>query len=132
MATLALCLLCVNIAHNVQLENTLDAICAVESSSGRNTRDGDDGKAIGPYQIHWTYWQDGTRFLRVNWPYEDARDPAKARKVVRAYVTGYQRAKSYPATPETWARLHNGGPRGPEKAPTVVYCRKVRAAMRAK
>lgn len=130
MASLLLCLLYVNVPpQNVQLERTLDAICMVESSGGRDTRDGDGGKAVGIYQIWRPYWLDGCRFLGVDWPYSDARDPAKARQVVRAYVTGYQRARGYPATPETWARLHQGGPRGPEKASTVAYWRKIRAVM---
>jgi len=116
-------------AHHQPLERTLDAIWAVESSSGRDTRDGDRGKAIGPAQIHRAYWQDGTRFLGVKWPYADARNPAKARQVVRAYVVRYQRAGKYPATPEMWTRIHNGGPRGPEKAATVAYWHKAQAIM---
>lgn len=114
------------LAQGDDLERTIDAIRMVESSGGKDKADGDDGRAIGDYQIWKAYWQDGTRFLKVNWPYEDARDPAKARKVVRAYITGYQRAKGYPATPETWARIHNGGPRGPEKKSTLVYLEKFR------
>ena len=130
MTSLLLCLLIVNALPQIQLERTLDAIRAVESSNGRDTRDGDGGLAIGDYQIHRAYWLDGTRFLGVNWPYEDARDEAKARRVVRAYVTTYARVKGYSQTPETWAKLHNGGPRGPEKKATEGYWRKVRAAIR--
>lgn len=105
---------------------SLDAICLAESSGGRDLRDGDGGRAIGPYQIHRAYWVDGTRFLGVDWPYSDARDAVKARRVVRAYVTRYQRAGGYPATAESWARTHNGGPRGPAKAATLRYWLKVR------
>ena len=123
MATLTL--FCVSICVNPQLERTLNAICAVESKNGRDTHDGDGGAAIGPYQIHRAYWVDGTLFLGVRWPYSDARDPAKARMVVRAYLEHYQRGSGYPATPETWARLHNGGPDGPRKATTRGYWYKV-------
>ena len=114
---------------NPQLERTLDAICAVESQNGRDTRDGDGGAAIGPYQIHRAYWVDGTLFLGVRWPYSDARDPVKARRVVRAYLEHYQAASGYPATPETYARLHNGGPNGPRKATTRGYWAKIKAQM---
>lgn len=130
MASLLVCLLWVNVSlQTVRFEQTLDAIRMVESSGGKDRRDGDGGKAIGDYQIHRSYWQDGTRFLGVSWPYADARDPAKARQVVRAYVTRYQKAGGYPAMPESWARIHNGGPRGYEKASTVAYWRRVEARM---
>lgn len=133
MRSLLLCLWAVNVhstPENILLERTLDAICMVESSGGRDTRDGDGGRAIGPYQIHRAYWADGTRFLKVSWPYSDARDPVKARRVVRAYVTQYQRAGGYPPTPEVWARLHNGGPRGPEKTSTLPYWLRVQTFLR--
>jgi hypothetical protein len=129
MASILYALLIVNLHQTIQLEQTLDAIRLVESSGGRDTRDGDNGRAVGPWQIHRAYWFDGTRFLGVRWPYRDARDPAKARQVVRAYVVHYQRAGGYPATPEVWGMIHNGGPHGPEKAATTGYGRKVLALM---
>jgi hypothetical protein len=107
---------------------TLKAILWVESKGDPNAI-GDGGRAIGPYQIHKGYWEDATRLLKVDWPYSDARDPVKAAMAVRAYTEHYQRAGRYPATPEIWARIHNGGPRGPEKPATLPYWRKVRAAM---
>lgn len=106
------------------LERTLDAIAQAESAGDPNAV-GDGGRAIGLYQIHRAYWQDGTRFLKVRWPYSDARDPVKARQVARAYLRGYQRAKGYPATAETWARIHNGGPNGPKRRATLPYWRRV-------
>ncbi len=130
MASLLFCLLYVNVTPQiVEIERTLDALCMVESSGGRDLRDGDGGRAIGLYQIHRGYWRDGTRILGVSWPYSDARDPVKARQVVRAYVVHYQKAGGYPATPESWARAHNGGPRGPSKASTLAYWAKVRACL---
>jgi hypothetical protein len=111
------------------LERTLDVIRQVESSGGKDKRDGDRRAAIGDYQIHRAYWQDGTRFLGVSWPYSDARDPVKARKVVRAYILHYQKAGGYPATAAVFAAIHNGGPTGPKKRATKVYVAKVRRAM---
>jgi hypothetical protein len=122
-----LTLLATLIVCSTPMERTLDAIHYVESRCGQDKRDGDGGKAIGPYQIHRAYWQDGTRFLRVKWPYSDARDQVKARQVVRAYLLHY-----FPnGTPEQWARCHNGGGRrGAKKASTLAYWQKVKAAMK--
>jgi hypothetical protein len=125
-----LCLLVISAISADHLERTLDAIYLVESSGGRDKRDGDGGRAIGPYQVHRAYWQDAMRLLGKEWPYEDARDPVKAREAVRAYVTAYQVALGYPARPETWARLHNGGPTGPQRPSTVVYWYRVRGEMK--
>jgi hypothetical protein len=123
-------MLAVNACPKTPLEKTLDALCMVESSGGQDTRDGDGERAIGHYQIWQSYWKDGTRILKADWPYADACDPRKARAVVRAYVTTYARVKGYPQTPETWARLHNGGPNGPNKKSTLVYWQKVRRHMK--
>ena len=107
---------------------TLKAILWVESS-GNPEAIGDGGRAIGPYQIHRAYWTDATRVLRVDWPYSDARDPVKAAAAVRAYTAHYAAHYRQPWTAETIARIHNGGPRGWEKASTLVYWAKVAAAM---
>lgn len=92
-------------AENPLLERTIDAIRMVESRGNANAV-GDNGRAIGAYQIHRDYWIDGTQALKVKWPYSDARDEAKARQVVRAYLLRYERK----GNPESWCRLHNSGP----------------------
>jgi len=107
---------------------TLKAILWVESRGDPNAV-GDGGRAIGPYQIHRAYWIDAMRALGRDWPYEDARDPVKAALAVRAYTEHYANAYKRPWTPETIARIHNGGPTGWKKAATVRYYRKVQAAM---
>ncbi len=113
-------------ARGNDLERTLDAIAQAESN-GRPNAVGDKGHAIGAYQIWRPYWKDGTQILGVSWPYSDAKNPGKARRVVRAYVQHYQKAGGYPATPETWARLHNGGPKGPDKKSTKTYWLRVKS-----
>ena len=112
--------------QQVEIESLLDAIRQVESSGGRDTRDGDNGRAIGPYQIHRDYWTDGTKFLGVEWAYEDAKDEKKARAVVRAYLLHYGKDKSI----EAKARIHNGGPNGYKKESTKAYWTKVKEAMK--
>ncbi len=107
-----------------RIERLLDAIAQVESRSDRNAV-GDGGRAIGVYQIHRCYWQDGTRILGIDWPYEDAADPAKARQVVRAYLRHYGRDRSL----LDMARIHNGGPNGHKKQSTQDYARKIEAIL---
>jgi hypothetical protein len=102
------------------LDPLLNAIVIVESRSDSQAV-GDGGRAIGPYQIHRTYWRDGTRILGVDWTYNEARDAAKAREVVRAYLLYYGKGKSF----IEMARIHNGGPDGDKKTSTLRYARKI-------
>jgi soluble lytic murein transglycosylase-like protein len=108
----------------VKLEELLDAIAKVESRSNPDAV-GDGGRAIGSYQIHRLYWIDGTRFLGVDWSYDQATDPTKARAVVRAYLSHYGRGRSLLDK----ARIHNGGPRGHRKKATLAYARKIARAL---
>jgi hypothetical protein len=104
------------------------ALHQVESSSKHGAIKGDGGAALGPLQIHRGYHKDS----RVPGRYEQVADLAYARKVAEAYFKRY--------APEAWergdavslARIHNGGPRGHQKAATLAYSRKVVAAMGGK
>lgn len=105
----------------------LSAIRQVESG-GNDQAVGDNGKAIGPYQIHRVYWQDAVDFdKRIGGSYEDCYDPEYAKKVVRAYMKRYAPKD---ASDETYARIHNGGPRGATIKATKPYWAKVRKAMK--
>jgi len=106
----------------------LDAIWQVESSCSYNPPDGDNGKAIGPYQIHRAYWADGARLLAVSWPYSDARDFKKARMITLAYLHYYGRGLSKIEA----ARCHNGGPKGYKSTATISYRIKIMKALSAK
>ncbi len=107
-------------AQDDSMDRLLDAIAMVESRN-QPTAIGDHGRAVGMYQIHPAYWAEGTRILGVGWAYGDARDPDKARQVVRAYLGHYGRGRSL----LDLARIHNGGPKGYEKAATLAYARKI-------
>ncbi|HNS21882.1 MAG TPA: transglycosylase SLT domain-containing protein [Sedimentisphaerales bacterium] len=109
-----------------EMERLLDAISRVESRRDPNAV-GDHGRAIGAYQIHRRYWEDGTRILGVDWKYCEASDPEKARQVVRAYLSYYGRGKSL----LDMARIHNGGPRGHRLKATQKYALKIAAIMAA-
>jgi len=104
------------------IERLLDVIARIESRCDPNAV-GDGGRALGTYQIHRVYWEDGTELLGVDWPHRDAADPNKARRVVKAYLLHYGRGKSL----LEMARIHNGGPRGDKKKATLPYARKILA-----
>ena len=104
------------------IEQLLDAIARIESRCNPNAI-GDGGRALGAYQIHRVYWEDGTELLGVDWPHRDATDPKKARRVVRAYLLHYGKGRSL----IEMARIHNGGPCGYRKKVTLCYARKILA-----
>jgi hypothetical protein len=104
------------------IERLLDAIARIESHCDPHAV-GDGGRALGVYQIHRAYWEDGTELLGVDWPHRDAADPKKARRVVKAYLLHYGNGKSL----LEMARIHNGGPHGHEKEATLCYARKILA-----
>ena len=94
------------------LDDFLAALSYVES---RNQDDavGDQGKALGRYQIHKVYWQDAVEYspnLAEGHVYQDVTDPNYAKQVVLAYFHRY--GKHYIQTQdwEALARMHNGGP----------------------
>lgn len=107
-------------ASTDSIDRLLDAIAEIESGNDPRAI-GDKGKALGTYQIHRSYWKDGTRILGVDWDYGLAFDPEKARIVVRAYLEHYGEGRSL----FNMARIHNGGPRGHRKKATLEYGRKV-------
>jgi hypothetical protein len=118
---------CAQRAPQQDLEILLDAIAEIESKNRPDTI-GDEGRAIGAYQIQRAYWRDGTRFLGVDWNYREAFDPKKVRRVVRAYLSHYGMGRSL----MDMARIHNGGPKGYEKTSTLVYAHKIRSLLQQK
>jgi hypothetical protein len=105
----------------------LDAMYAVESTSGKNLV-GDGGKAIGPYQIWREYWQDAVEHdPSIGGSYRDCMDKAYSERIIRAYWARYAPKG---ATVEQLARIHNGGPKGHRLSGTLKYWRKIVKAMR--
>jgi hypothetical protein len=108
----------------------LDAIRQVESSGRDDVPDGDDGRAIGPYQIHVEYWQDALRTepaLGGTW--QDCRRRAYAERVVAAYMQTYEPEAWAAGDAEIIARTHNGGPRGDASSATDGYWQRVLRAL---
>lgn len=106
----------------------LDAIRMVESGGRSAPPDGDQGLAIGPYQIHLVYWLDAKGGdPGLGGSYEDCRDLGYAEQVVAAYMQRHAKAAWTAGRAETIARVHNGGPRGADSPATLRYWRRVRA-----
>ncbi len=105
-------------------DDLLDAIEWVESK-GDPWAVGDDGAAVGAYQIHKIYVDDVNRWqgLLVKFLYSDRYDKKSSRAMVRSYL------KHYGGTFEEMARKHNGGPNGHNKPSTEAYWLKVKARM---
>ena len=86
----------------------LDAIKAVETGgcADPNAATGDNGRAIGAFQIHKCYWQDAVEYDKtIGGCYADCRNEAYARRIVVAYLSRYCRVWSV----ESVSRIHNGG-----------------------
>ena len=110
----------------------LHAIMMVESGGDPNVV-GDNGKAIGPYQIHRVYWLDAVEFDKsIGGKYADCKNKAYAEKVVRAYWKRYatERRIGRPVTDADRARIHNGGPNGFKKAAPRPYWEKVKKRLK--
>ena len=104
----------------MNLTNLISALIAVESG-GRDSAIGDQGRALGPLQIHRAVVQDVNRFTGSNYQWQQMTNRAAARAVCEAYLTHYGRG----ATTEQLARRWNGGPTGDRKSATLPYWRKV-------
>ena len=105
-------------------DRILVSIRQVETGGCKNpsTAVGDGGKAIGPFQIHQSYWQDAVDFdPSIGGVYSDCTNEAYARRIVIAYLSRY--CKSW--SDENCARTHNGGPSGGKRKATLKYWQKV-------
>ena len=100
------------------------AVHQVESS-GRTDKNiiGDNGKAIGPLQIHLSNWKDATDFDKsIGGKYSDCHKLEYSKLIFDAYLRRYGKGK----TAEDRARIWNGGPKGYEKSATKRYWKEVK------
>lgn len=116
-------------------EQFLAALAQVESR-GDDRAVGDNGQALGRYQIHQAYWKDAVSFdASIGGSYKDVTDPTYAGRVVSAYFRRYGKSYLENSDWESLARLHNGGPgifkRKASKAweNTSKYWSRVKAAL---
>jgi hypothetical protein len=110
-----------------ELTDVLTAIRTVESNNNPDAV-GDNGNAIGIYQIWRSYHKDAVEFDSIGGRYSDCFNPAYADRVVRAYMRRYanERRLGRPVTQQDIARIHNGGPNGWRKSATLKYWEKVK------
>jgi len=105
----------------------LSAIHKTETGGKLGAIKGDNGAALGPFQIHKAYWQDATEFDKsIGGTYADCANYNYSVRIVNAYMARY--AKKYLASGdfESVSRIHNGGPQGHKKSATLPYWEKVK------
>jgi hypothetical protein len=105
----------------MNITNLISALIIVESG-GNDLAIGDNGRAIGPLQIHKAVVLDVNRFTGSHYRHQDMTNRAQARAVCEAYLKHYGRG----ASTEQLARRWNGGPSGDKKQATEAYCAKVK------
>ena len=110
-------------AGHYTMEDLLDAIEQVESGGNANAI-GDNGNAVGSFQIHPIYVEDVNRILKHRrYNRNDRYNQTKSREMVTVYL------RHYGGTMEEMARKNNGGPQGHKKEATKAYWLKVKAEM---
>ena len=117
-------------------DKLLDAIADVESlgQPNRDTCIGDNGNAVGRFQIWKIYVDDVNRFSEVKFTYDCRKNADKSRQIVKAYLIHYgkryERLTGKKANDEVLARIHNGGPNGYKKESTIKYWNRVQRKMK--
>jgi hypothetical protein len=99
------------------------ALHIVETSGKLGPTIGDNGKALGPLQIHRAYHADS----RVAGDYSRCADLDYSKRVVTAYLKRYAPQAWAAGDVEVLARVHNGGLKGATKPATKGYGVRVKA-----
>ena len=103
-------------------EKLIDALVHVESR-GEVHAVGDNGRAVGPLQIHKEVVDDVNNAYGTNYTYADRKSIDKSREICRKYLLLHGGHK---ASNEKYARIWNGGPGGHKKRRTRKYWAKVK------
>ena len=123
MKHLALLLALCATTHAAPPDSFWRALHLVETSGRTGPIIGDQGRALGPLQIHRVFHADS----RVAGPYERVADLEYSKRVATAYLKRYAPEAWAAGDVETLARVHNGGPRGHLKSATKSYGVRVKA-----
>ena len=87
---------------------------------------GDNGRALGPLQIHKSYWQDAVTFDKtIGGSYSDCAKLDYSIKIVTAYLNRYAEKAILSKDYKKLARIHNGGLKGDKTEATIEYWNKV-------
>ncbi len=109
-------------------EKFIRAIHQVETSGRTGPIAGDNGRALGPFQIHRAYWLDAAAFDKsLKGTYADCADYKYASRVVAAYLSRYGAKYIKSNDFKSLARLHNGGRLGNTKQATLGYWKRVQS-----
>ena len=108
-------------AHAAPPPSFFRALHVVETSGRTGAIIGDNGRALGPLQIHRAYHADA----RIGGDYSRCADLDYSKRVVTAYLQRYAPQAWASGDVTTLARIHNGGPRGDKKSATLGYAAKV-------
>jgi hypothetical protein len=104
----------------------IKAIHMVESSGRTGNIIGDSGRALGPLQIHRSYFHDAIQFdPSLSRNYNNVTNLAFSKKVVSAYLNRYAPKAVETNNYEIMAKVHNGGPAGFKNPNTQRYWAKV-------
>jgi len=132
MKTIIISLLLSTVA-GANLPSCLLAAIEQVESGGDSSAVGDNGNAIGSFQLWKIYVRDVNRILGENrYTYADRLSRSKSREMVKVYIWHYctrKRLKREP-TLEDMARIHVGGPNGYKKACTKKYWLKVKGKLK--
>ncbi len=110
---------------NEVIEQAIELIYLAETDQGQNIQVGDNGEAVGPFQIHKILVDDVNQILgEQKFAYEDRNALDKSREMARIYLYHYG-LRVY----EKWGiwyiwwlcQIWNGGPLGYEKHSTLAY-----------
>ena len=112
------------------ISNLISALIIVESS-GNDMAIGDNGKAIGPLQIHNAVVLDVNRITGSHYQWQQMTNRAQAREVCEAYLKHYVTEKRINRKPTVadFAKVWNSGPNGFNKVVSDRYAKKVEAAL---
>lgn len=120
------------IINDIYAYDVYDAIKEVESG-GDCKAIGDNGNAVGAYQIHEIYVKDANRISGKSYTLEDRYDEKKSLEIVKIVTTYYgnyyKKKTGKEVTPEIIARIHNGGALGWNKSSTISYWNKVKSKL---
>jgi hypothetical protein len=105
------------------MSEVLIALMLIPLAEGYDGKDGDGGRAHGPYQIHDIYRQDVNRLYGTQYVRADCYDLEKSRDMVMKYLSHYGTEKRLGREPtvQDLCRIHSGGPDGWKQECTLAY-----------
>ena len=111
----------------------LPLLAQVESGSNPDAI-GDNGKAVGIYQLHKCVVDDVNEIYSMEFKYSDRFKPQLAKVIAQLYLRywgiQYEKKTGKKVTLEVLARCFNGGPKGYKKESTVKYWNKIKKVMK--